>query len=78
MLCRQFPEQAAPLLRLTRLFVRERWGLPQRAPRELKLAEVTYLWSVMRSLVLIRFVQLLRSLQVRSIVHLLQKMGQIA
>jgi len=76
MLCRQFPEQAAPLSRLTRLFVRERWGSPQRAPRELELADATYLWCAIRSLVLCRFVQLLQSLQAKNILHLLQEMSQ--
>lgn len=76
MLCRRFPEHATPLSRLTRLFVRERWGLPQRAPRELELADVTSLWTAIRSIVLSRLVQLLRSLQVRNILHLLQEMSQ--
>jgi hypothetical protein len=76
MLCRQFPEQAAPLSRLTKLFVRERWGIPRRAPRELELADATCLWSAIRSLVLSRLVQLLRSLQVKSILRLLQEMDQ--
>jgi len=32
MLSRQFPQNATPLLRLTDLFVRERWGAPTQAP----------------------------------------------
>ncbi len=76
MLSRQFPEQAVPLSRLTKLFVRERWGLPHHTPRELPLADATYVWTAIRSLVLTRFVQLLRSLQVRNILHLLREMIQ--
>ncbi len=32
MLSRQFPQNATPLLHLTDLFVRERWGIPNQAP----------------------------------------------
>jgi transglutaminase-like putative cysteine protease len=77
MLSRQFPEHAAPFSRLTRLFVRERWGLPQPTPRKLELTDATYLWTAMRSLVLSRFAQLLQSLQVRNILRLLQSMSQM-
>jgi len=56
--------------------VRERWGLPHHTPRELPLADATYVWAAIRSLVLTRFIQLLRSLQIRNILHLLQEMIQ--
>ncbi len=70
MLCRQFPNQAAPLSRLAKLFVRERWGVPRHASRKLAVAEVTYIWNAMRLLVLSRLVQLLRSLRIMVIMRL--------
>jgi hypothetical protein len=73
MLSRQFPDQAAPLSRLAKLFVRERWGVPRRAPRKLETAEVTYLWKAMRSLVLSRLAQILRSWRVNAVMHLLKE-----
>ena len=76
MLCRQFPNQAVPLSRLAKLFVRERWGVPRRAPRELETVEVTYIWNAMRLLVLSRLAQLLRSLRVSTIIRLLPGMKQ--
>ena len=76
MLCQQFPKQAAPLSRLAKLFVRERWGAPRRAPRELEAAEVTYIWNAMRLLVLSRLAQLLRPLRISTIMRLLLAMRQ--
>lgn len=77
MLSRQFPEQAVPFSRLTKLFVRERWGVPQPTPRKLELADATYLWAAMRSLVLCRFAQLLQFLQVHTLLYSLQKLIQL-
>lgn len=73
MLARQFPEQAAPFSRLTKLFVRERWGVPQPTPRKLELTDATSLWLAMRSLVLSHFARLLSSFQVINVLHLLPK-----
>lgn len=73
MLSRQFPKQTASFSRLTKLFVQERWGAPQPTPRKLELTDATSLWIAMRSLILGHFAQLLKSLQVSNILHLLQK-----
>lgn len=75
MLSRQFPEQATAFSRLTKLFVRERWGVPQSTPRKLELTDATYLWTAMRSLVLSRFAQLLQSLQIKGGVRLLRNLS---
>lgn len=73
MLSRQFPQQIAPFSRLTKLFVREHWGVPQPTPRKLELTDATHLWTAMRSLVLSRFTQQLQSWQIRHNLHFLQE-----
>jgi len=72
-LSRQFPKQVAPFSRLTKLFVRECWGVPQSTPRKLELAETVRLWTAMRSLVFSHFAQLVRYPQLRNFLHLFGK-----
>jgi transglutaminase-like putative cysteine protease len=74
MLGQQFPAQASVFSCLTKLFVRERWGIPHPTPRKLEPADAAYVCSAMRSLLLIRLSQLLRSGHVRIISHLLREM----
>jgi transglutaminase-like putative cysteine protease len=77
MLSQQFPEQAVPFSRLTRLFVRERWDVPQSTPCKLAVADTTYLWATLRSLILSRFAQLLHGSQAKIIVSLLHRIIQL-
>ena len=55
MLSRQFPQNAMPLLRLTDLFVRERWGAPTQAPSPVEEESVEQLLPGLGSM----FLQLL-------------------
>jgi transglutaminase-like putative cysteine protease len=61
MLGRQLPAQATVFSRLTKLFVRERWGIPHPTPRKLEPTDAAHIWDAIRSLLLSRFLQLLRS-----------------
>lgn len=60
MLGRQCPAQANVFSRLTKLFVRERWGAPHPTPRKLEPTDAAYVCGAMRSLLLSNLSQLLR------------------
>jgi hypothetical protein len=49
MLSQQLPEGSMPLRRLTDLFVRDRWGPPQAAPRPQEEEDIHQFWPVLRA-----------------------------
>ncbi len=70
MLGRQCPAQANVFSRLTKLFVRERWGAPHSTPRKLEPTDAAYVCGAIRSLLLSNLSQLLRPRHVRIVPRL--------